>query len=113
MASPIPLQVQQGSKTVPIGLAVAALALAHLFDYASFLVMVGRHGIGAEANPIVVMLTEEGGLPWLTLAKVATVTFAALLMIVMASRNRRMAMALLLFGVIAGVVGGLSNVAAL
>jgi hypothetical protein len=98
---------------VPHAIALAVLALAHLFDYASFLMMVDRHGLGAEANPIVVRLAEEMGLPGLTLAKVATVAFAAILMVVIAPRRRRLAMALLTFGVAAGVLGGFSNIASL
>ena len=92
---------------------LAVLALAHFFDYASFIVMVDKHGMSAEANPIVVQLAEQAGLPGLTLAKIATVTFAALLMILIAPRRRRVAMGLLMFGVGAGLVGGLSNIATL
>ena len=98
---------------MPHAIALAVLALAHLFDYASFLVMVDKHGLSAEANPVVVVLAQEVGLPGLTLAKIATVTFAALLMVVIAPRRRRLAMGLLMFGVAAGLVGGVSNVATL
>jgi hypothetical protein len=45
-----------------------------------------------------------------TLAKVATVAFAGLMAVVIAPQRRRVAMALLAFGVAAGVVGGLSNI---
>ena len=98
---------------VPQLAALAVLALAHLFDYASFLVLIGRHGLAAEANPIVVRIAEEAGIPGLTIAKAATVTFAALLMVLIAPRRRRLAIGLLVFGVSAGLVGGLSNVASL
>jgi hypothetical protein len=92
-----------------VGLAV--LGLAQLFDYASFLLMIDRHGLAAEANPIVVHLAEEVGLPGLTLAKVLIVGFTALLMVALAPRRRRLAMGLLMFGVAAGLVGGFSNLA--
>ena len=95
----------------PIGL--AALALAHFFDWASFLVMINRHGMSAEANPVVVFLAEGLGIPGLTVAKVVTVAFAALLMTVIAQRRRRLAIGLLVFGVSAGLVGGVSNIATL
>jgi hypothetical protein len=98
---------------MPLPVALGVLALAHLFDWASFLIMIARHGLGAEANPIVVRLVEETGLTGVTLAKVATVAFAALLAVLIAPRRRRMAMVLLTFGVAAGMVGGLSNVATL
>jgi hypothetical protein len=94
-------------------IALAVLALAHLFDYTSFLLMVSRHGLAAEANPIVVRIAEEAGLPGLTLAKVVTVGLAAVLMVAIAPRRRRLAMGLLMFGIGAGMVGGISNVATL
>jgi hypothetical protein len=98
---------------MPLSLALGVLTLAHFFDWASFLVMIGRHGLGAEANPIVVTLFEEAGVPGVTLAKLATVAFAALLVVLLAPKRRRMAMALLSFGMLAGFVGGLSNIATL
>lgn len=112
VASPIPFCVEQ-LRVVPLAFSIGALALAHLFDYASFIVMVDRYGIGAEANPVVVHLANQLGLPGLTLAKIATVTFAALLMILIAPQRRRLAMGLLMFGVSAGLVGGISNIATL
>jgi hypothetical protein len=98
---------------MPLPLALGVLTLAHLFDWASFLVMIGRHGLGAEANPIVVTLFEEAGVPGVTLAKLATVAFAALLALLLAPKRRRMAMALLSFGMLAGFVGVISNIATL
>ena len=103
----------RGRVTLPQALAIAGLALAHLFDYVSFLVLLGRHGLAAEANPIVVRIAEEVGLPGLTLAKVATVAFAVALALVIAPRRRRLAFALLIFGIAAGLVGGITNVASL
>jgi hypothetical protein len=94
-------------------LALAALALAHLFDYTSFLLLVARHGLAAEANPLVVALAQEVGLPGLTVAKVISVAFAALLVIVIASWRRSIAVAVLVFGVAAGLLGGISNIATL
>jgi len=96
---------------LPQAISLAVLALAQSFDYFSFLVMVDRHGLSAEANPIVVMIAEAAGLPGLTLAKIATVAFAVFLALLIARRHRRLAMGVLLFGITAGLVGGLSNVA--
>lgn len=96
---------------MPQLVSLAVLALAHAFDWASFVVMVDKHGLGAEANPIVVQLAESTGLPGLTLAKIATVAFAAILMMLIAPRRRRLAMGLLMFGIAAGLLGGISNVA--
>ena len=98
---------------MPQAVALAVLALAHFFDYASFLVMIDRHGLSAEANPIVVQLANVSGLPGLTLAKIATVGLAALLMILIAPRRKKLAMGLLMFGVAAGLLGGISNIASI
>jgi hypothetical protein len=89
------------------------LALAHLFDWASFVLMIARHGLAAESNPIVIFLVEALGVPGVTIAKVATVSFAALMAVLIAPQRRRMAMVLLGFGAVAGLVGGMSNIATL
>ncbi len=102
-----------GRLLLPQAISLAVLALAHLFDYTSFLFMVDRHGLAAEANPVVVLIAQQSGLLGLTLAKVLTVAFAALLMVLIAPRRRRLAMGLLVFGISAGMVGGISNVATL
>lgn len=95
---------------MPIVPALAALALAHSFDYFSFLVMLARHGLAAELNPIVVLLAQEVGIAGLTVAKVATVVFACAALVIVARTRRRFALAVLVPGVVAGLVGGFSNV---
>jgi hypothetical protein len=98
---------------MPLPIALGVLALAHLFDWLSFLVMIARHGIEAEANPIVVTLVEQTGVPGVTLAKIATVVFAAGMAVLIAPKRRRLAMVLLTFGAAAGMVGGITNIATL
>jgi hypothetical protein len=102
---------EQDRSPVLQAIALAVLALAHLFDYGTFLVMVDRHGLSAEANPIVAMLAQEVGIPGLTVAKFLTVGLAAVLMVVIAPRRKKLAMGLLMFGVAAGLLGGISNIA--
>jgi len=97
--------------TLPQVVGLGVLVLAHFFDWATFLILMSRHGLSAEANPIVVRIAETAGIPGITLAKVATVAFAAILMVLIAPRRRKLAMGLLMFGVAAGLVGGISNVA--
>jgi len=87
--------------------------LAHLFDLVSFMVMIGRHGMGAEANPIIVRIEEQLGMPGLTVAKLLAVILAAAVFFVLAPKNRRLAMTVLLFGIGAGLVGGISNLASI
>jgi len=107
------LVVRRGSLTLPQVVGLGVLALAQFFDWASFLVLVSRHGLAAEANPIVVRIAQTAGKPGLPLPKVATVGFAALLMFLIAPKRRKLAYGLLVFGIAAGMVGGLSNVASL
>jgi hypothetical protein len=92
-------------------LAVALLVAAHAFDYVTFLVMTGRHGMAAELNPLVVGITQGFGLPGLTVAKLGSVVFLAAVVLLLAPRHRKGAALLLVIGVTAGVVGGFSNIA--
>jgi hypothetical protein len=92
-------------------LLVLLLAVAHAFDYLSFLGMIGEHGLAAEANPVVLRVTSELGLPGLTLGKLAVVTMASATVVLLRRRNTRLATAVVAFSVLAGVFGGLSNVA--
>lgn len=105
--------MHQGALQLPLTISLVALALAHLFDYTSFLLMVERHGLAAEANPIVVAIARQAGLVGLTLAKVVTVAFASLLMVLIAPRRKWVATGLLVVGIGAGLVGGITNVATL
>jgi hypothetical protein len=98
---------------VPVPIAILALATAHLFDLLSFMMMTARHGLAAEANPIIVELANNLGLPGLTLAKVLAVVLGASVFIVLSPHHRRLAMTVLLFGIGAGVVGGFSNLISL
>jgi hypothetical protein len=59
------------------------------------------------------MVVEETGLPGVTLAKLATVVFAASLAVLIARKRPRIAMLLLTISAVAGLVGGLSNIAVL
>ena len=112
MTAVMPLPAaQRGKLTVSQALAIGVLAIAHFFDWATFLVMMSRHGLEAEANPIVVRIAEAAGIPGLTLAKIATVALASGLMLLIAPRRPKLAYALLGFGVLAGLVGGFSNIA--
>jgi hypothetical protein len=91
--------------------AIALLVAAHVFDYLSFLVMTARHGLAAELNPVVVVLAEQFGLPGLTVAKLASVLFLVIAATALGRHRPRGATVLLTVGIMAGVVGGLSNVA--
>jgi hypothetical protein len=96
---------------MPVPIAIFVLAAAHLFDLVSFIVMTSRHGLAAEANPVVVKLAEEAGLPGLTLAKVLAVILGASVFVVLGPKRPKLASAVLVFGIAAGVIGGITNVA--
>jgi hypothetical protein len=95
---------------MPVPFAIFILVIAHFFDWASFLVMVGRHGLGAEGNPLVVHVATQWGLPGLTITKIAAVALSAAVFAVLLPKNRKLAMLVLAFGVFAGAFGTISNV---
>ena len=94
-------------------IALSILALAHAFDFVSFLAMIVRHGINAEANPVVKQIAIQDGLPGITIAKIATVVLAASVIVILGRRHRVLAGVLLVFAILAGFVGGVSNIASM
>lgn len=97
---------------------VAALAAAQLFDYGTFTMMVDRHGIVAELNPLVAAGFVAFGLPFLALAKFALVALVGSIVVVIGRRTSRprslpvLATAVSVLAVVAGLVGGISNTTA-
>ncbi len=92
---------------------IALLILAHAADYVTFLVMVARHGLGAELNPIVVKLAEDHGVLILTLAKTSAVLLVASTFLVVGRTRPRLAGSVLVLGVVLGGMGALSNLASI
>ena len=90
---------------------LALLIIAHIADYSTFLVMVARRGLGAEANPLVATIFEDWGLALLTVAKFATVLLVAAVFLIIGRERPRMATGVLAFGVFIGTLGALSNLA--
>ena len=97
---------------------VASVVAAQLFDYGTFSMMVGRHGIGAELNPIVAQGFEAFGLPFLAVSKLVLMALVGSIVVVIASRSAdrpalpALATAVSVVAVVAGLVGGISNTAA-
>ena len=94
-------------------IALIVLVAAHAFDYVTFLVMTAKHGMVAEANPVVIHLAEQFGLPGLTIAKLASVGFLAAVVVLAAPQRRKVAGVLVAIGITAGMVGGFSNIASI
>jgi hypothetical protein len=90
---------------------IGLLILAQLADYVTFLAMIVRHGLDAEANPLVVTIVEEHGLALLTLAKAVAVLLVASLAVSVGKTRPRLAATVLAVGVAVGVLGTVSNVA--
>jgi hypothetical protein len=97
---------------MPVAALSVMLIAAHVFDFATFLFMTSRHGLAAELNPFVVFLAQDFGLPGVTLAKIGSVAFLAVMALVLRRvQHGRSAIVLLAVGVVAGLVGGFSNIA--
>ncbi|MFL5724881.1 MAG: hypothetical protein ACJ77F_00930 [Chloroflexota bacterium] len=99
-------------------LAVITITVAQLLDLGTFVRMIAIHGVRAEANPLVAHVLAEGGLPFAAVAKIAALSVAVAVTVVLAGRDDRpghprLAGAVVAAAVVAGVLGGLSNAAVL
>jgi hypothetical protein len=96
-----------------IGNALLTMAVAQLFDLATFMAMIRRLGPGAEVNPVVLGMLGSGGMASVVLAKVALVVFIGAVSVVLlqgrAGGMQRAATALLGCAIVAGVFGGWTN----
>jgi hypothetical protein len=119
---PVPARAASPVLVRPLGpilrFRLAALLAAQLFDFGTFTLMVGRHGIVAEANPVVSQGFVAFGLPVLVVAKVALVVLLGSIVVLLA-RDRPshrsipgLAATITVLAVIGGLAGGISNVLA-
>jgi hypothetical protein len=97
-------------------LRLSTLFLAQAIDLATFSVMVARHGVAAEANPLVNDLFYSYGMPAVVLAKLALVLLVGALCVAAASRGGRGVWAVigglpLALAIAAGIIGGITNTA--
>lgn len=91
---------------------VLFVAAAQLFDYLSFMLMVWRHGtLGVEANPLVVRVAGELGIPGLTAVKLWVVVITVLATLVLRPKHPRLAATVFVLSVAGGLLGGVSNIA--
>jgi hypothetical protein len=106
-------------RTASVGfLRLATLFLAQALDLATFGVMVARHGVAAEANPIVTDLVGSLGMPAVIVAKLALVLLIASLSVAASSRGGRGVWSMvgglpLALAIAAGLIGGITNTAAI
>lgn len=90
---------------------IGLLIIAHIADYTTFVVMIARHGLRAELNPLVATVFEDWGLPLLTVLKFATVLLVAAVFLIVGKERPRVASGVLAFGVFIGTLGAFSNIA--
>jgi hypothetical protein len=109
--------VALGATPVPVlRLRIAALLAAQLFDFGTFTTMVARHGIAAEANPLVAHGFEAFGLPLLAVAKAALILLVGSILVLLGRdwaatpTIQRVATWVALIAVASGLLGGISNV---
>ncbi len=89
------------------------LIIAHIADYTTFVIMVLRHGLNSELNPVVATIVSDWGLALLTVAKFATVLLVAAVFLIVGRSRPRLAGSVLAFGIFIGALGTFSNLATL
>ena len=108
-----------GAQSIPVPvlrLRLATLLAAQLFDFATFILMVGRHGIVAEMNPVVAHGFEAHGLWVLAVAKASVIVLVGSIVVLLGRDDsprrihRGLATSIALLAVAGGLVGGISNV---
>ena len=98
--------------------AVVTLTVAQLLDLGTFIRMIDRHGIAAEANPFVLHLVDEFGLAFVTVAKITALSLVVAVTVVLTEApdrqgHPRLARLVVAVAVIAGIIGGWTNAATL
>lgn len=98
-------------------LAVATVTLAQMLDLGTFVAMVRQGGLQTEANPFVAQLVAGYGLPIAAIAKIALLAFVIALSTLLIGRHSRIERAagilVIAAAIVAGIVGGGSNVLAM
>jgi hypothetical protein len=107
----------------PVRLAVlrfrlAAVFAAQFFDLGTFTLMVDRHGVAAEANPIIAQGFADWGMVLVVVAKLALVVLVGSIVVLLAGHPTRrsslgIAAVITVAAVVAGFTGGVSNLATL
>lgn len=97
---------------------LAAMFAAQFFDLGTFTLMVDRHGVAAEANPIVAQGFADWGMVLVVVAKLALVVLVGSIVVVLAQHPTRrsslgIAAVITVAAVVAGFTGGVSNLATL
>jgi hypothetical protein len=95
--------------------AVLTMSAAQLFDLGTFVAMTQRLGPQAEANPLVGVLFASYGYPMVAIVKVVLLAAVSAVGAILINRSARpkLAAAVFAIGIVIGLVGGVSNSAAI
>src|SRR5215204_1983328 len=93
---------------------IATVLAAQLFDLATFSIMIGRHGIGAELNPLVAHGFAGFGMPMVVVMKITLVVLLASTIVVLhrgrsGTWSRAWAATIAVVAAAGGLIGGISN----
>ena len=112
----IPVLARRHPLILPFRL--ASVLAAQLFDLGTFTLMVARHGIISERNPLVARGYAGFGVPMVVVMKLALVVLISSIIMVLDQDRpvrpwlRALAVLITLLAVVGGLVGGISNVSA-
>jgi hypothetical protein len=115
MGRMVQAQVLSPTRAPILRFRIAALLAAQLFDFGTFLLMIERHGIRAEANPIVAQGFIAFGLPIVAVAKISLVVLVGSILVLLGQETMarpvsgRLAAIVVVAAVAAGLLGGISN----
>jgi hypothetical protein len=96
----------------PLGVLVA-VGVAQLADLVTFVRLMGVHGVAAELNPLVAHGFDQLGIVPLIAGKLALIVLIAAVFAIVARRRARLSTAVASAGMVAGILGAYSNIAAL
>ena len=112
------ISLRRTAERMAMTAAVVTLTVAQLLDLGTFIRMIDRHGVGAEANPLVSHIVGQLGLPYVTVAKITALSVVVAVTVVLTESpyrrgHPRLARLVVAVAVIAGIVGGWTNAATL
>lgn len=103
-----------------MSLALVVVTAAQLLDLGTFVRMIGVHGPGAEANPLVAGMLLNHGVTFVAVAKIAALALVVAIIVVLAGRDSavrrshpRLAAVVAFAAIVGGLVGGWTNAGAI
>lgn len=112
------MDARRAADTSAMSLAIVVVTVAQLLDLGTFLRMIATRGPAFEANPIVSSILVAHGLSFVTVAKIAALSLSVAAIVVLGGRagrpgHQRLAAAVAVAAIGAGLVGGWTNAVAI